>query len=190
MSTSWSDPDPRSQVVSGLAFGVPYEHGEPAPPPLRDDIRAGLVTLAVTILAGAPVGLLWSLLAPRVEVMVVGKEVNLVEAYADGFIAADAYFFAAVFVAGLVAGVAACKLASAHGPVVVLTLAAGGLIAAYVAMTVGYEVGAPALREALQRSDGKVFELPVKVQAREAMIGWPLASMLSFLTASLSFKGD
>lgn len=188
MSTSWSDPDPRSQVVSGVAFGVPFEHEEPAAPPLRHDVRAGLVTLAVTILTGAPVGLLWALLAPRVEVMVVGEDVNLVEAYADGFIAADAYFLAAVFVAGLVAGFAAWKLASAHGPVVVLALAAGGLIAAYVAMTVGHEVGTPALREALQRSDGKVFELPVKVQAKEAMIGWPLASMLAFLTASISRK--
>jgi len=67
----------------------------------------------------------------------------------------------------------------------VLALAAGGILAAYVAMTVGHEVGAPALREALQRSDGKVFELPVKVQAQEAMIGWPLASMLAFLSASM-----
>lgn len=171
-----------------MAFGVPYEQEEPAPPPLRDDIRAGLLTLAVTILAGPPVGLLWALLAPRVDVVVVGEDVNLVQAYADGFIAADAYFLAAVFVAGLVAGVAAWKLASAHGPVVVLTLALGGLIAAYVAMTVGHEVGTAALREALQRSDGKVFELPVKVQATEAMIGWPLASMLAFLTASMSRK--
>lgn len=190
MSTSWSSPDPRRNVVSGVAFGVPFEREEPQPPPLRDDIRAGLITFFVTILAGAPVGLLWSLLAPRVEAIVVGKDVNLVEAYADGFIAADAYFLAAVFVAGLVGGVLAWRLGSAHGPVVVLALAAGGILAAYVAMTVGHELGASALREALQRRDGKVFELPVKLQAQEAMIGWPLASMLAFLTASLSRRSS
>jgi hypothetical protein len=190
VSTSWSSPDPRREVVSGVAFGVPYEREEPVAPPLRDDIKAGLITFFVTVLAGVPVGLLWSVLAPRVEVVVVGQDVNLVEAYGDGFIAADAYFLAAVFVAGLVAGVLAWKLGSASGPVVVVALAAGGILAAYVAMTVGHEVGAPALREAVQRSDGKVFELPVKVQAPEAMIGWPLASMLAFLSASLTRRSS
>lgn len=157
----------------------------PARRPLGDDLRAALVTLVATVLAGAPLGLLWAAVAPRVSVVVVGDDVNLTEAYTDGFIAADAYFLAAVAVAGLIGGLLAWRLGSAHGPAVVMALTVAGLVAAYVAMEVGSQVGAPDLREAVQAGTGEPFELPLELRAREALVGWPLASLLGWLGATL-----
>jgi hypothetical protein len=154
-------------------------------PPILDDARAGLLTVAVTVLIGAPLGLLWAALAPQVAVVVMGENVNLVEAYTDKFIAADGYFLAAVLVAGVLGGLIAFGLGSAHGPAVVVALTLGGLVAAYVAMSVGEQVGVQGLRDAVRAGGQGAFELNLELKAREALLGWPLGSLLAYLGASL-----
>lgn len=153
---------------------------------MQEDVKVGLLTLVVTVLAGAPVGLAWAALAPRVKVVVVGQEVNLVDAYGDGFIAADAYFLAATMLAGILGGLIAWRLAAAHGPVVVFALTAGGLAAAYVAMTVGQQVGLEALRAAVRAGAQGMFELNLDLKSHTALVGWPLGSLLAYLGASLA----
>ncbi len=186
VGTSWSSPDTRLRSVSGLALGAPYERVEAAPPPVSEDVKVGLLTLVVTVLLGAPLGLLWAALAPHVDVVVVGQEVNLAETYGDGFIAADGYFLAATLLAGIVGGLVAWRFGSAYGPVVVFALAAGGLVAAYVAMAVGEQVGLEALREAVRAGGQGRFELNVELKSSSALVGWPLGSLLAFLAASLA----
>lgn len=185
MSTSWSSPTPREQTVTGTAFGAPYERVETVRPPLLEDAKVGLVTLAVTVLLGAPLGLLWAGLAPHVDVVVMGGNANLTEPYTDGFIAADASFFAAVALAGVIGGLIAYRFGSASGPVAVLALTVGGLVAAYVAMTVGEQVGLQALRDAVRAGGQGLFELNLELKARAALVGWPLGSLLAYLGASL-----
>ncbi len=185
MSTSRTDPNSRERTVTGTAFGAPYERVEAVPPSPLDDVKAALLTLAVTVLLGAPLGLLWAGLAPHVDVVVMGQQANLTDAYTDGFIAADAYFLAAVALAGVIGGLIAYRLGSAHGPVVVLALAVGGLVAAFVAMRVGEQVGLEALRAAVRAGSQGRFELHLELKARAALVGWPLGSLLSYLVASL-----
>lgn len=186
MSTSWSNSDTAARPVSGTAFGRPYELLEPGPPPVQEDVKVGLLTLVVTVLVGAPVGLAWAVLAPRVKVVVVGQEVNLVETYSDSFIAADGYFLAATMLAGILGGLIAWRLAAAHGPVVVCALTAGGLLAAYVSMKVGQQVGLEALRAAVRAGAQGMFELNLQLKSRAALVGWPLGSLLAYLAASLA----
>ena len=49
----------------------------------------------------------------------------MLDTYGDGFIAVDAWFLAAVVVAGLVGGLLACRLGGEHGPAIVLGLVVG-----------------------------------------------------------------
>lgn len=186
MSASWSRPDPPARVVVGTAFGVPYERLEPEAPPLRHDLRAALLTVVFSVLAGGPVGLLWAQVAPRVRAEAFGDDVLLVDSYTDSFIAADAGFLAATALAGLIGGLLAWRAASAHGPAVVISLAFGGLLAAFVAMTAGQELGQATAREAAAAAAGGRFDLPLEIQAREALVGWPLASLLGYLGACLA----
>jgi len=149
------------------------------------DVRAGLLTIAVTVLVGAPVGLLWAALAPRVRIEVTGEDVQVLDGARDGFIAVDAWFLAAVVVAGLVGGVMAWWLGAAHGPGVVLGLAVGGLAAAWIASRVGGEVDRAAVRSFVEHGGPGRRELAAQLRSTSALLGWPIASLLAFLALSV-----
>ena len=179
----WASPDPRPSGT-GTPFGKAPSPRPPGPP-LWHDVRAGLLTVAVTVLVGAPVGLLWAALAPRVSVEVTGEDVQVLDTYEDGFITVDAWFFAAVVVAGLVGGVLAWRLGAAHGPAVVLSLAVGGLAAAWIAGRVGGEVDRLTVEQLVASGVQGRRELAVQLRATSALLGWPIASLLTFLALSV-----
>lgn len=185
MSTSWSAPDPRRTAVVARPFGVAVE--QPVAEPLRvgDEVREGLVTAAITLLVGAPIGLFWAAVAPRVDVVISGDRVDLADSGSSAFIAGDGFFLLAVTLAGVVGGLAAWRLARRHGPGVVLGLALGGLAAAYVAMVVGQQVGADAVQAAVDSDLQGALELNLRLRAREALVGWPVGALVAYVLASL-----
>jgi hypothetical protein len=180
----WASPDPRPRG-SGTPFGAAPPARTPGTP-LWQDVRAGLLTVAVTVLVGAPVGLLWAALAPRVMIEVTGDDVQVLDTYADGFIAVDAWFFAAVVVAGLVGGALAWWLGADHGPAVVLGLVVGGLAAAWIAGRVGGEVDRTTVQQLLASGVQGRRELAVQLRATSALLGWPIASLVAFLALSVA----
>jgi hypothetical protein len=186
----WSSPDPRG-TGTGSAF-APHAAAADADdaPPLAHDVRAGLITVAVTVLVGAPVGLLWAALAPPVEVVVSADGVRLVDRDSSAFIASDGYFVAAVLLAGVVGGALAWRLGSRHGPAVVPGLAVGGLLAAYIAMAVGGLVDDVALAELVEAGVQGRRELPARLRSRSALLVWPAASLLTFLVLVLRRPRD
>ena len=177
----WASPDPRTQA--GATSAAPTSAAPRTP--VWQDVRAGLLTVAVTVLLGAPVGLLWAALAPRVRVEVSGDDVQVLDTYADGFIAVDGWFFAAVLVAGLVGGLLASWLGAAHGPAVVLGLVVGGLAAAWIAARVGGEVDRTTVQQLLDSGVQGRRELAVQLRSTSALLGWPIASLLAFLGSSV-----
>ena len=182
-ASPWASPDPRLRGA-GTPFGSP-----PAPAasgvPLWHDVRAGLLTVAVTFMVGAPVGLNLAALAPRVPVEVSGEQVQVLDTYTDGFIAVDAWFLAAVVLAGLVGGVLAWRLGADHGPAVVLGLVAGGLAAAWIAARVGGEVDRVTVAQLVDSGVQGRRELAVRLRSTSALLGWPIASLLAFLASSV-----
>ncbi len=180
----WASPDPQPRGT-GTPFGSAPPTRE-AGPPLWHDVRAGLLTVAVTVLVGGPVGLLWAALAPRVAVEVSGDDVQLHDSHSDAFIAVDAWFFAAVVVAGTVGGVLTWWLGAEHGPAVVLGLAVGGLAAAWIAGRVGGEVDHLTVRQLVESGVQGRRELAVELRSTSALLGWPIASLLAFLALSVA----
>lgn len=184
------EPD-TSRVVHGSAFGRTFSRRVEPAPPRSADVLAGLVTLLLNLLVAAPVGLLWGVLAPRVQVRLASAtEGDLVQVYGDARIAADGYFLAAVAVAGLVAGVLAYLLGRRHGPTVVVALAVGGLLAAATAMLVGEQVG---ILDAATRlaSVGKYpVDAPLELHSLQALAGWPVASLAGFLFTALMLGSE
>lgn len=188
MSTSWSAPDPRRPPSGAPGVALPY--GLPATPvapgpTVAADAAAGTLAVVVTVLLGAPVGLLWAALSPRVSVVVSDAGVALAEPASSGFIAADAAFLSAALLAGVVGGLVAWRLGRRHGPAVVLGLTAGGLLAAYVAMRVGEQVGRAQVEAAVRSGQQGLIELSVRLRAREALVAWPVGSLLAYVGASL-----
>ncbi len=182
MSSGWAAPDARASG-SGTTFS-PAEVVAPAPA-LRTDVLAGLLTVAICTLVGAPVGLLWARVAPHVLVVVRGERLQVLDAYGDGFIAVDGYFLGAVLLSGGIAGWAAWRLAAAHGPAVVLGLAVGGFTGACVVMAVGEMVGADGLRGLVPAGAQGSTELAVQLRSTSALAGWPVAALLTYLVLAL-----
>jgi hypothetical protein len=177
----WASPDPR-QAAGGTSWSVPPAR---TAPPWWKDAWAGLLTVAVTVLVGAPVGLLWAALAPRVAVQVVAGDVELLDTPGDAFFAIDGYFLAAVLVAGAVGGLVTWWRASAHGPAVVVALAVGGLAAAWVAMVVGGLVGEGSAAELVAAGAEGRRELAVRLRATSAVLGWPIGALVTYLLLTL-----
>lgn len=181
MSTSWTTPDPRRPAP---AFGAPHVLPGAASSSLLQDVRAGLTAAVVPVLVGAPVGLLWAALAPRVDVVVAGGNVQLAEPGTSAFIAGDGAFLLAVLLAGAVGGVLAWWLGREHSPAVVVGLTVGGLAAAYVAMRVGSTVGLEEVQRAVSAGQQGALELSLRLRAKEALVGWPVGALVAYVGAS------
>ena len=147
----------------------------------REDLVCLGMTAAVTVLLGAPLGLLWSGVAPHAHVTVVaGQEPYISDVTTEVFIAGDGWFVGLTLLAGVVCGVLAWLAARRSGPFVVVGLVAGGLIAAYVASRVGVRIGQDELRDALRSGQQGTYVGNIALQAEAALVVWPLGAVAAF----------
>lgn len=148
------------------------------------------------VLLGAPAGLLWAHLAPRLTVTVTadGIQADDVES-TKAFIGADGSYLVVMLVLGVLCGVLAWWLARRSGPVTVLALAVGGSLAALIAASVGLRPGATHAIQALTQGSPFRGQIPLYLGIREghtlslrapwAFVGWPAGACLAFLVAAL-----
>ncbi|MEX2290496.1 MAG: DUF2567 domain-containing protein [Mycobacteriales bacterium] len=186
MSTFWTTPDPRRAPAAAPAFGVPYAVPAQVSPTIGADTFAGLLAAAVTVLLGAPVGLLWAAVAPRPTAVVDDDgQARLAMPGSNAFIAGDGFFLLAVTVAGIIGGLLAWHLGRRHGPAVVVGLTAGGLAAAYVAMVVGQQVTLEQAQQAIRSSQPGLLEVSLRLLATQTLVGWPVGALLGYVATSL-----
>jgi hypothetical protein len=139
------------------------------------------MTAVFSTLVGAPAGLLWAAVAPKVTVVLSDAEVSLATPDNSAFIAADGFFLGVVLVVGVLVGALAWGLGRRHGPGVVLGLTAGGLLAGYVAARTGALVDESTARDAVAAGQSGMVELAVRLRASEAVLAWPVGALLGFL---------
>ncbi|MCU1692704.1 MAG: hypothetical protein JWM64_1795 [Frankiales bacterium] len=161
-------------------------------PAVRADAAAAALTGVVVVLLGAPVGLLWAAVAPRVEVVLRGAEgPGLVDPETSAFAGADIAFGALAVVVGLLCGLGAYALARRYGPGVVAGLLLGGLLAAYVAAKTGTQVGKDGFQAAARDLDRTgTVEANVRLRAYEALVLWPAAALAAFAGATAAGGSD
>jgi hypothetical protein len=152
----------------------------------RDDLLAGSFTTAIVVLLGAPVGLLWSALAPHAHVSVNAAGATVVDGATEVFIAGDGWFIGITLLVGVVTGVLAWLLARGSAPFVVVGLAVGGLLAAYVASKVGIRLGQDSLQAAVHGGRSGTYVANVALQAHVAVFVWPIGALVAFATLVVS----
>jgi hypothetical protein len=195
VTSSWAAPDSRATATTPLVFAE--ASAVPADPPVRRELVAGVLTALGMLLCGPVVGLLWAALAPRSELVVDGSTLYPRDRESSAFIAGDGLFLALGALAGALTALLAWRLARRYGLGVVVGILVGGLAAAYLAEVVGEAVG-PSLGEwvgdRIGRPDvgdslGAGSQVPpglaFRLRAREALLGWPVGGLLSFLAASM-----
>jgi hypothetical protein len=162
----------------------------------REDVPRALAVLVWSVLLGAPAGLLWSQVAPRLRVTVTDKGLDYPDLEGTkAFIGADGTYVLVMLGAGLLCGLVGWLAARKAGPWTVTALAVGGFLAALVAARVGLQPGSHEALAAL--APGSSFRGTVKLflgvkhdgdlhlrAGAAAALAWPVGAMASFLAAA------
>lgn len=110
-------------------------------PSLLEDVRAGALVSIAVLLLGAPAGVLWSRLAPRIDTVFDDLGRPTLRDYESGqFFTVEVVFLLVMVVTGVLTGWLGARVLSRHGPAVAVGLAAGGVPAGIVSRTVGERV--------------------------------------------------
>ncbi|HET7406617.1 MAG TPA: DUF2567 domain-containing protein [Mycobacteriales bacterium] len=153
-------------------------------PAWRRQAGAAVTAACALVLLGAPVGLIWGALAPRLDFVVTagGQGLDLVNPESEALVAADGYFVFITAVVGIACGILAYRIGRLrYGPGLVAGLAAGGLGAAAVAAQVGRRLYLPGFHHAETAvAAGHHVLLYVSVRAQPALFVWGFAAALGY----------
>ncbi len=185
---------PEAWETPGAAAG-PYPaprggfgDGSGAPRAARRVERPGRVewlTAAAVIgalaVVGAALAPLWAHLAPRLAFRVdqPGRALPVLPE-AEEYIGADGRFVFLTLLVGIVAGIACWLLRRSRGPLVLLALAAGGLLGAVITWRLGMRLGT-GYRPADLQQVGKIIYQPLRLRAKSALVVEPVAAVVVYL---------
>jgi hypothetical protein len=143
------------------------------------------VTAAAVIgslaIVGAALAPLWVHLAPRLAFRVdqPGRALPVVPE-AEEYIGADGRFVFLTLVVGVVAGLVCWLVRRSRGPLVLLALAAGGLLGAAITWWLGMRIGTGYQPADLQQV-GKIIYQPLTLRAKSALVVEPVAAVVVYL---------
>ncbi|WP_327045154.1 hypothetical protein OG320_25980 [Microbispora sp. NBC_01189] len=145
---------------------------------VRGNLATVVVAVLVLALLGAIAGYVWSVLAPATRYVIVEGMRKPIDPETQSLIEADGWFAVVTGAFGLASGIAAYVLSRRHPPVEVLVgLAAGGLLAAYVALLAGTSA-----KGTVQAAGpgGFTTTTSLGVTAYGVLFAWPLLSTAIF----------
>lgn len=145
-------------------------------------IRVGALATVVVVLLGLPAGLLWAWLAPHTGYVVIGHQGLVADPETQNLIGADGRFAVITASAGLICAIAAYLLAGRLGEIALLVaLAAGGVLAAFVAWRIGHLFGLSHYQHVVKTgADGTRAQGPLGLRAAGLVIIWPLVAVVGF----------
>jgi hypothetical protein len=153
----------------------------PSWPPTRRELTTALAAVVALAALGAVLALLWVRLAPRLEfrVMEPGRAVPVVPE-AEEYVAADGRFVLLTLAAGALAGLVCWLLRGSRGPLVLVALAAGGLLGALVTWRLGVWL-APGYAPGDLQVVGRTVTQPLDLRAKAALVVEPIAAVVAYL---------
>ncbi|MFD3453670.1 ABC transporter permease [Streptomyces sp. NPDC058691] len=172
---------------------TPHDHwpSTPLPPPPDDDARMapaqelkkGALTAVLVAVAGVLLGALWLWLAPRVPLISDGKAVYLKDTEGEQAVGGDGTFVLLGLGMGVLTGAVAFWRVRRGGVGVVLGLAVGAVLGSLLAWRMGVWLGPTSDLIAHAKAVGpkKVFDGPLQLQAKGALLAWPVGAVLTHL---------
>lgn len=163
------EPDRRRVVTAEIARGV-------------------LVALLVTV-CGVALGLLWLWLAPRVPLISDGKAVYPKDTEGEEAIGGDGTFTLLAAALGVLTAAGVFWRWRRGGVGAVLGLAVGGVLASVVGWRIGVWLGPDTdiVAHAIRVGPQKVFDAPLELRAKTALVAWSLAAMAVHLLLTSAF---
>ncbi|MFG3286449.1 hypothetical protein [Streptomyces sp. NPDC048111] len=173
------------QTHAGATAPGTVEEGPAMKKELRDAV---VVALAVTV-AGVALGLLWLWLAPKVPLIADDKAVFLKDTEGEEAIGGDGTFILLALGFGALSAAAVFLCRRGGGIALVVGLAAGSLLASLLAWRLGIWLGPNQDVVAAARAAGKgvTFDAPLKLDAKGALLAWPVTAMAVHLGLTALF---
>ncbi|MFC4532855.1 hypothetical protein [Sphaerisporangium dianthi] len=142
------------------------------------------LTVVVLALLGVAAGFLWSALAPRTPYVVTKTGPQLADPTTQSLIAADGWFALITGVAGLACGIVAYLLGRKGRPLALLAgLAVGGLVAGWLALSVGTSIGGSIIQAAAPGAGSAGLGATVNVlsiTAHGVLLAWAVVAVAIF----------
>lgn len=156
---------------------------------MRTELRDAVVAAVAVAVMGVLLGLLWVWLAPRVPLVSDDKAVFLKDTEGEEAIGADGTFILLALGFGVLCAALVFLLRKRGGIPLVVGLAVGALLGSWVAMELGEWLGPTDDVVAAARAAGKgvVFDAPLRLNAKGALLAWPLAAMGAHLGLTALF---
>lgn len=156
--------------------------------PVRE-LKSGALTAVLAAVAGVLLGLLWLWLAPRIPLVSDGKAVYLKDTEGEQAIGADGTFVLLGLGIGVLTGALVYWRNRRGGVGVVLGMAVGGVLGSLLAWRLGSWLGPTSDLIAHARAVGakKVFDGPLELQAKGALLAWPIGAVLTHLVLTTAF---
>ncbi|MGW1467720.1 ABC transporter permease [Streptomyces sp. NPDC002308] len=179
------DPWPAHPAGSHLAPGQsPPDRAEK-----RAEVgRAAVVTVLVAV-AGVALGLLWLWLSPRIPLISDDTAVYLKDSEGEEAIGADGTFALLAAGFGVVSAVVVYLLRRTGGIPTVVGLALGGLLGSLLAWWLGTSFGptSDVVAHAKEAGKGVTFDAPLELNAKGALLAWPVVAMVAHLILTAAF---
>jgi Protein of unknown function (DUF2567) len=158
---------------------------------IRADLRTSVLLVSGVGLCGIPAGVLWWLLAPRLDFRITAAGPVPVDAVPNEelLIADDGVFLLLVTAIGLVVGVLAWRLRRRRGVAMLLAIAVGTAICAALAWQVGAYLGSGPSHAQLTHVGGRVTTA-LTLGSLPALAFAPFAAVLAYLVAVLYTRSD
>ncbi|MEU8888175.1 ABC transporter permease [Streptomyces sp. NPDC048442] len=155
----------------------------PDEPDLGTDVLRALVVLGVTVVAGLLLGLLWVWLAPKVPLVSTDKAVFLKDTEGEEAAGADGTFVLLSVGFGFLSAALAFWFYRRGGIPLVIALALGPFLGALLGLLAGGWFGptADVVAHAKAVGVGVVFDAPLKLEAKGALLAWPFVAVLVHL---------
>lgn len=156
---------------------------------MKTELREAVVIAVAVTVSGVLLGLLWSWLAPRVPLISDGKAVFLKQTEGEQAIGSDGTFILLALGLGALSGLAVFLWRRRGGVPLVIGLAVGGLLASVVAWRLGllFGPGGDVVERAKAAGKGVPFDAPLELQAKGALLAWPIAACAVHLGLSALF---
>ncbi|MFC8079389.1 ABC transporter permease [Streptomyces sp. NPDC057307] len=157
-------------------------------PDTRTELKqAAVVTLAVAV-SGVLFGFLWLWLSPRVPLIAGESAVFLKDTEGEEAIGADGTFVLLALGFGVVSAALVFLFRRRGGIPLVVGLALGGLLASGLAWLIGWGLGPDdVVTQARAAGQGATFDAPLELNARGALLAWPVAAMVVHLALTALF---
>jgi hypothetical protein len=156
---------------------------------LGQELRRGALTALLVAVAGVVLGLLWLWLAPRIPLVSDGKAVYLKDSEGEQAVGGDGTFVLLALAMGVVCGAVAFWRCRRGGVGIVLGLAVGAGLGSLLAWRLGVWLGPTQDLVAHAKAVGtkKVFDAPLELRAKGALLVWPIAATLVHLGLTTAF---